>query len=316
MMIVDESIERESMVKSFEESLLRLGKKYQNLVVLCSDSCKEVGTEDFSKFFRDRYFNIGLAEANMASCAVGFTIRGKVPFIVGNSTFLTGKAWEQIRNGICFPNLNVKIIGVKNGLLAGQEGVGYQALEDVAIMRSIPNMKIICPADYREALGAIDEAAFDYGPTYIRIPDEKLPVIYGKDYKFKMGKADTVREGSDICIFAMGQMVYTALQVAELLKKEGVSAMVVNVSTIKPIDEEKIIECSRKVNLSVSLEDHSVIGGLGSAISEVLSEKSPAVLRKIGVEDKFGESAKAVDLYRKHGLDVLSVFNKVKSYLR
>ncbi|MFH1284227.1 MAG: transketolase C-terminal domain-containing protein [Candidatus Peregrinibacteria bacterium] len=274
------------IVSAFEESAIKLAKKYPNIVLFNCDCSRAAGAEKFLKYFPDRYFNLGLAEANMVSCAAGFCVRGKIPFITGLSAFVTGKAWEQIRDGICYPNLNVKLICV--GL----------AVCDIAQMRCLPNMKVVCPADYREAAAVFDALLEDYGPTYVRLYEGGGEAVTSGDFEF--GKVGVLKEGSDVCIFAFGKMVIESLKAAKILEDNGINAEVVNVSSIKPIDEAGIVKCASGKKLCVTVEDHNIIGGLGSAVAEVLGEMAPVSLLRMGIEDRFGESALgAEEIYKR-----------------
>ncbi len=304
------------VINAFGESLLALANKFKNVVVLNSGSTMELGLEDFSKLYDTRHFNFGHGVENMVSAAVGFTVRGKLPIISDFSVYSVGRAWEQIRNDICCPNLNIKILGYGSGLSSGIEGAGYQILEDIALMRVLPNMKVLCPADHAEAFSMMEAMMDDYGPSYLRISRGHGSRVLPEGSKFEFGKSHVLRDGSDICLFATGSMVFTALKAAELLEGDGIDVMVVNVSSIKPLDKDTVEECSRKVKLSVTVEDHSVIGGLAAAIGEVLSERNPVILKRIGMQDRFGESGKTVDLYRKYNLDVEGVSRQLNAFWR
>ncbi|MBD3360467.1 transketolase family protein [Candidatus Peregrinibacteria bacterium] len=301
--------------RAFAESVLKLGKKYPNIVILNTGCSGNIAAEKFSKFFEYRCFNLGMAEENIASCAAGFSVRGKVPFITGKALLLVGKAWEQVCNGICYPNLNVKIVGTHSGLSASGEGVISQAISDIALMRSLPNMSVVCPADYRETLSVFGNVMENFGPTYIRLFEGEIPDIYDKEYSFEFGKASLLKEGRDICIFATGKMVSESLKSVEILEEKGISAMVVNVSSIKPIDEELIVKCGENKKLCFSVEDHNIMGGLGSAVMEVLGEKNPVPLVRIGLNDQFGEGARPKDLYKKYGLDYKGITEKILNAL-
>ncbi len=298
-----------STVKSFDDAILPLAKKFKNIVVLNADPSGRAAANNFSKFFSERYFSLGLQEANMTSCASGFTVRGKVPFITGFSSFILGKAWEQIRTGVCYPNLNVKIVGTSHGLFSGEDGAGSHSLEDLALMRVLPNMKIVCPADYYEAVSAVEAAYLNYGPVYLRLSNFELPFLFDESYRFEFGKGRIVREGSDVCIFTLGIGVVNSLLAADLLAEQGISAMVVNLASVKPLDVDLVLDCASKVKKCFTVEDHNIIGGLGSAVAEVLG----APLVRIGMEDRFGESGKVGDLFRKHGLDSVGIFERVRA---
>ncbi|MBU1446603.1 transketolase family protein [Patescibacteria group bacterium] len=300
---------------AFGEALAKFGGRHKNVIVLDADLSGSVKTEKFAGLYPDRHFNFGIAESNMVNSAAGMAIRGKIPFACSFAVFSTGRAWEHIRNSICYPNMNVKIVGSHAGILTGEDGATHQALEDIAIMRALPNMKVICPADAVETYLAIEEIMNDFGPTYIRLGRMGVPVIYGKDHKFRIGFGDILTYGEDVALIATGTMVSKALEAAKLLGKEGVRAMVVNISTIKPIDKDLIIDCAKKTKLVITLEDHGVIGGLGGAVAEVLSQYYPAKMRMIGMR-KFGESGKPEDLYKKYKLDGEGVTEQVLEFMK
>lgn len=292
------------------EALLKAGGKYKNIVVLDADLSGSVKTSNFAKCYSERHFNLGIAEANMIGTAAGFAIRGKIPFAATFAVFATGRDYDQIRASVCYPNMNVKIIGSHAGIMTGEDGATHQALEDIALMRVLPNMKVFCPADSVEACQVIEKICEDFGPAYIRLGRSGVPVIYDSSYKFAIGRGSIVREGEKICIFATGSVVASALEAGEKLNAE-----VVNICSIKPIDEELIVKCAKKCEVLFSVEDHSVIGGLGSAISEVLTSNYPAKLYRIGMYDKFGESGKGADLYRKYRLDGAGLYEQIISFL-
>lgn len=303
-----------STQKAFADAIIRLGGKYKNFVVLDANLSTVMGTRSFAEHFPDRHFNFGNGVSNMIGAASGFTVRGKVPFVCSFAVSATGHSWDQIRNYLCIPNLNVKIIGAYSGILSGEEGAFQQALEDVSIMRSIPNMKVICPADMVEAKKMLEVMMTDYGPTYLRLYNVPLPEIYDENYEFEFGKGHVYKEGNEICIFAVGSTVHTAIDAAEILEREGHSVQIVNMSSIKPIDEDLIIECAKSFKHLVTVEDHNVIGGLGSAVAEVLTSHQPAKLLRLGMES-FGESGKVDDLYKKYGLDGVGIAESIKEWV-
>ena len=311
-----EGNENQSQIKALEWELIILAKKYKNLVVLNADFGTKFGMNKFSEIYDKQYFNLGLQEANMAGVAAGLFLRGKVPFILGLANFCVGRAWEQIRDLICYPNLNVKIVSCGSGFKGGDDGVGYKALEDIAIMRALPNMKIICPADHCETLSAISVAFASYGPVYLRLSEGEFPAIFENECKFEFGKSRILREGKDVCIFTMGAMASVVMKATEILKRNGVEAGIVNISSIKPIDAETIVKAAKPVGFAVTVEDHNIIGGLGSAVAEVLGENCPVKLKRIGIEDKFGESGKWTDLYKKHGLNLEGVAEKIMDFIK
>ncbi len=306
-------------MKIFDKTLLQLAKKNKNIVVLNSSCKKEAGLENFAKFFDNRFFNMGLSESNMTSCASGFAIMNKIPLIFGYSSFITGRAFQQIKDCICFPNLNVKIIGLSAGLSAGQEGAGFHALQDISIMRSLPNMKILTPFDLVSAGEMLQKMTDEFGPVYLRLYEGILPESsFGKDLlKEKNNK------NFDVIVFTYGAMLEKAFLVKELLKEQNINLKVVNVDCLKPLDEEKILSSlnmqERKENekiLIVSLEDHSVIGGLGDVILDFLNKQNCNFkLLKLGVNDEVSESAVVEDLYEKFGLDSKSVCEKILGFV-
>lgn len=309
----NEEIQFESMTLALEEGLLGLAKKHRGLVVLNADFGERLGLNNFSSAFPERIFNFGLAENNMVAASCGFAATGKVPFIVGLSNFCVGRTWEIIRNCICYPNLNVKFIGFGTGILEGEDGVGYQATEDIALTNVLPNMKVICPADYYEARSAINVAFLEFGPVYLRMTDKVLPVIYDENYKFQIGKASVLREGDDVCVFTCGAVISQVLEAVKLLETDGLKAAVVNVSSIKPIDKETILKHASGKKVCFSVEDHSVIFGMGSAVNEVLTENGLKGLRKIGIRDRFAESGKSILLYKKYGLSADEIYVIIKA---
>jgi len=296
--------------EAFGEAIAKFGGRYRNVVVLDSDLASSLKTQKFAQAYPDRYLNFGIAEANMVTAAAGMSVRGKVPFACSFAMFVTGRGWEFIRNSICYPNLNVKIVGSHAGIMTGEDGATHQALEDIAIMRAIPNMKVICPADAQEAYLAIEEIIKDFGPTYIRLGRGAVRTIYDENHKFRIGYGDILTFGEDICLIATGSMVSKCIDVRDKLEAQGIHTTVVNISTIKPIDEKLIIDCAKKSKMIVTAEDHGIIGGLGSAVMEVLSENYPKLVHRIGME-RFGESGKPDDLYKKYGLDSGGVLSKV-----
>ncbi|MBT3864695.1 transketolase family protein [Candidatus Peregrinibacteria bacterium] len=318
---LDPDCEKIATRKSFGEALVKLGGKYKGIVVLDADLSGSVQTAKFAKEWPERHFNMGIAEQNMVGAAAGMAARGKIPFACSFSVFVAGRAWEIVRNSVCYPNLNVKLLGSHAGVLTGEDGASHQALEDIAIMRALPNMKVVCPADHYEALSIMQAVVDDFGPTYIRVARQGTAVIYDEKVSFKFGKSDVVFGAAngelpkkvDVCVFATGALVGSSLFAAARLQEEGKKVIVVNVSSIKPIDKKTIIDCASRAGVCVTAEDHSVIGGLAGAVSEVLAEEGVGVkLVKIGMQDKFGESGKPVDLYKKYGFDEEGVYKSLK----
>ena len=303
--------------QSYGEALVDLGKKHENLVVLDADLAEATKTAIFRKEFPERHIDCGIQEADMIGIAAGLASCGKVPFCSTFAMFAAGRAYEQVRNSVGYPHLNVKIGATHAGISVGEDGATHQCLEDIALMRVIPGMVVINPADDVEAKAAV-QAAYDYeGPVYLRFGRLAVPVINDRpDYKFEIGKGYVVKEGTDVTIIATGLEVSAAVDAADLLAKEGISAEVVNIHTIKPIDKELIIKEAEKTGKVVTVEEHSVIGGLGSAVCEVLSENHPLPVKRIGVYDRFGESGPAVELLHKYKLDGECIAEQVKGYLK
>ena len=303
--------------QSYGEELVELGKEHDNLVVLDADLAEATKTAVFKKAFPDRHIDCGIQEADMMGIAAGLASCGKVPFCSTFAMFAAGRAYEQVRNSIGYPHLNVKIGATHAGISVGEDGATHQCLEDLALMRVIPGMVVINPADDVEARAAV-RATYEYeGPVYLRFGRLAVPVINDRpDYKFEIGKGYVVKEGSDVTIFATGLEVDAANTAAELLAKDGISAEIVNIHIIKPIDKDLIIREAEKTGKVVTVEEHSVLGGFGSAVCEVLSEYSPLPVKRIGVYDTFGESGPAVELLHKYRLDGEGIAEQVKSYLQ
>lgn len=297
--------------ESYGNALAELGEKY-DIVVLDADLSKSTKTEVFKKKFPDRFINMGIAEQNMMSTAAGLASCGKIVFASSFAMFAAGRAFEQIRNSIAYPNLNVKIGATHAGISVGEDGATHQCLEDIGIMRTIPNMVIINPADDIEARAAVKAAADHNGPVYLRFGRLGVPVIYGDDYKFELGKGVTLKDGSDVTIFATGLMVEASLSAAEALSEQGISARVVNIHTIKPIDREIIVNAARETGAVVTCEEHNIIGGLGSAVAEVLCEEHPVPMVRVGVKDCFGKSGVPAQLLKDYGLTAEDVAEAAK----
>jgi len=299
----------------FGEALLELGRKNKDVVVVSADLAESTRCLDFSKKFPERFIEVGVAEQNMAGVAAGLALEGKIPFICSFGVFSPARNWDQIRISICYNKVNVKIIGAHAGLNVGEDGATHQALEDIAITRVLPNMTVIAPCDYEESKKAVWAAAKFEGPIYIRFGREKSPVMTLPKTKFQIGKAEVFKEGDDITIIACGPMVYEALLAAKELKKEKIQAEVINCHTIKPIDTKTIIHSAKKTNRVVTIEEHQVNGGLGSAVAEVLSQNYPVPMKIIGMPDKFGESGTGKQLLDKYGLNSKHIVNEVKSLI-
>ncbi len=303
--------------ESYGNALAELGDKYENLYVFDADLAAATKTGIFKKKFPDRFFDCGIAESNMMGVAAGMAATGKIPFVSTFAMFAAGRAFEQVRNSIGYPHLNVKIGATHAGISVGEDGATHQCNEDIALMRTIPGMTVIIPADDVEAKAAV-EAAINYeGPVYMRFGRLAVPVFNDPEtYKFEIGKGIKLRDGNDITIVATGLMVYEAIEAAKTLAEEGIEATVINIHTIKPIDKDLIIEAAKKTNLVLTVEEHSVIGGLGEAVCDVLCENYPTKVVKIGVNDEFGHSGPAVDLLKQYGLCAENIVNKAKEAVK
>ena len=284
-------MEKKSTRQAYGEALVKLGKESKDVVVLEADLSKSTMTAYFQKEFPERHINVGIAEADMMATAAGIATTGKIPFASTFAHFAAGRAFDQIRNSIVYPNLNVKICPTHAGVSLGEDGGSHQSVEDVALMRSLPGMVVLSPADAVETGKMIAAVAEYEGPVYVRLGRLNIPVIYDDNYEFKIGKAHTLRDGNDVAIIAVGLMVYEALEAAKLLETEGISARVINMSTIKPLDEETVLKAAKECKFIVTSEEHSVIGGLGSAVSEYLSGVYPTKVIRHGINDVFGQSA-------------------------
>lgn len=297
---------------AYGDALVELGKEYPNIVVCDADLTKSTKTNLFDKAYPDRHFNFGIAEANMVSSAAGMATCGKIPFVSSFAVFASGRVWEQIRMSVAYSNLNVKVVATHGGITVGEDGASHQANEDIAIMRAIPNMTVIVPADGIETKKAVRAIVEYEGPVYMRLGRSGIPVIFDDSYDFQIGKASVLREGTDVSLFACGIMVAAALEAAETLAAEGISAEVVNIATIKPLDTETILASARKTNCAVSAEEHSIIGGLGSAIAETLIDAYPIHMERVGVADTFTESGKPADLLKKYGMTPADIVSAAK----
>ncbi len=311
-----DTIKKIATRESYGNALKELAEEFPQLVVLDADRAAATKTGIFKKAYPDRHIDCGIAECNMVGIAAGLASVGKIPFVSSFAMFAAGRAYEQVRNSVGYPQLNVKIGATHAGITVGEDGATHQCNEDLALMRTIPGMVVMCPSDDVEAKAAV-RAALEYqGPVYIRFGRAAVPVINDKpDYKFEIGKGTVVREGSDVTIVATGICVDSALGAAEKLAAEGVSAEVVNICTIKPLDEKIIIDSARKTGKVVTVEEHSVIGGLGSAVCDCLSANLPTPVKKIGMQDVFGESGSASALVAKYGLDAEGVYKSVKEFM-
>ena len=303
--------EKKATRQSYGETLEKLGEKYSDIVVLDADLATATKTINFAKKFPERFFDMGIAEANMMSTSAGMATTGKVPFASTFAVFAAGRSYDQIRNSICYPNLNVKICSTHSGITVGEDGATHQMLEDISMMRTLPNMKVLSPADDIETKWAIEEAYKQKGPVYVRLSRLATPIIYDENQNFEFGKMIQIGNGIDATIFASGDVLAEALKAKEILAKaKGIDIRVVDVHTIKPIDEDMIVKCAKETKRLISIEDHNVIGGLGSAISEVLTSKYPAKLERIGINDEFGRSGKAEELVKFYGLSAEKIVEK------
>lgn len=302
--------------ESYGEELVELGSQHEEVVVLDADLAEATKSGMFRKAFPERFIDCGIAEANMMGVAAGLAASGKVPFASSFAMFAAGRAYEQVRNSIGYPHLNVKIGASHAGISVGEDGATHQCNEDIALMRSIPGMVVINPSDYIEGRAAV-RAAYEYdGPVYLRFGRLAVPVINDRpDYKFELGKGVVLREGKDVTIIATGLPVSNCLEAAEKLAGDGIDAKVINIHTIKPLDEDLVLAAAKETGKVVTVEEHSVIGGLGSAVCDVLCEKAPTRVLKIGINDVFGESGPALELIRKYGLDSDSIYKKVKAFV-
>ena len=302
--------------ESYGNALAELGKEHEDIVVLDADLAAATKTGVFKKAFPERHIDCGIAESNMMGVAAGIATTGKVPFASSFAMFAAGRAFEQVRNSIGYTHLNVKIGATHAGISVGEDGATHQCNEDIALMRTIPGMVVINPCDDVEARAAVKAAAAYMGPVYLRFGRLAVPVVNDEaTYKFQIGKGVTLREGKDVTIIATGLCVNSALEAAEKLAADGISAKVINIHTIKPLDEELVVAAAKETGKVVTVEEHSVIGGLGSAVCEVLSEKAPTPVLRIGVQDTFGESGPAVKLLEKYKLDGNGVYEQVKGWL-
>jgi len=306
-------LELKSCRDGFGEALLELGKNNKSVVVVSADLAESLRLLDFAKKYPQRFIEVGVAEQNMAGVGAGLALEGLIPFICSFAVFSPGRNWEQIRVSVCYNHANVKIVSSHAGLNVGEDGATHQALEDIALMRVLPNMTVIAPCDYEETKKAVLAAAKIKGPVYIRFGREKIPVISGKP-KFQIGRADILRQGKEATIIACGPMVSEALIAAEELAKQKISAEVINCHTIKPIDQTTIIKSAKKTKKVITIEEHQVNGGLGSAVAEVLSQNYPVPIKIIGMPDKFGESGTAKQLLNKYNLTAKRIVNGLKKF--
>ena len=301
--------------EGYGKGLVALGAEHDDIVVLDADLAGSTKTGMFAKAYPDRHFNCGIAEANMISVAAGLAASGFTPFASSFAMFASGRAYEQIRNSVGYPALNVKVGATHGGLSVGEDGASHQCCEDFALMRSIPGMVVICPADGVEAEAAT-KAAYEYqGPVYLRFGRLAVPVFHEEGFEFQIGKGEVMRDGTDIAIIANGLMVYEAIQAGEELAKQGINARIINMSTVKPLDEELVLKAAKECGKIITCEEHSVIGGLGEAVCSFLSENYPTPVRRIGVNDEFGCSGPAYEVLEKYGLCASNIVNVTKEFL-
>jgi transketolase len=293
--------------QAYGEALVELGRENPNVVVLDADLSKSTMTALFAKAFPERFFNFGVAEADMIGAAAGFAVSGKIPFASSFAVFCTGRAWEQVRLVVGYAHTNVKIGGSHAGITVGEDGASHQMNEDLALMRVIPGMTVLVPADAVEMKQAVRAAAAHQGPVYIRLGRMPTPVLFDEKYRFEIGRARVLKEGRDVALIGCGIMVDACLQAAEMLAGKGMSAMVINMSTIKPLDRAAVVKAAKTCGRVVTAEEHSIIGGLGSAAAEVLAEECPVPMRRVGLKDVFGESGKPAELLEKFGMTAKDV---------
>lgn len=297
--------------EAFGNSLVSLGEKYPNLVVLDADVACSTQTKLFASKYPERFFDVGIAEQNLITTAAGLSLTGKIPFAAAFAVFATGRTYDQIRTSVCYPKLNVKIVGTHGGITVGEDGATHQALEDVALMRGLPNMTVIVPADCSECKQALEFAAEYKGPVYIRVARNSLPDVYPEGYVFNFYKAVVLKEGSDITIVSNGDVLSEAIKASELLSEKGISAEVISLPVVKPLDKDTIINSAKKTGFVVTVENHSIYGGIGSAVCEVLAENNPVRVLRIGMEDTFGQSGTPADLLKYYGLDAEGIVNRI-----
>ena len=297
--------------QSYGEELAKLGEENENIVVLDADLSTATKTEIFAKEFPNRFINVGIAEQNLMGIAAGLSTFGKIPYASTFAVFAAGRAYEQIRNSIAYPKLNVKIVATHAGITVGEDGATHQMLEDLSLMRSIPNMTVLCTSDDVETRWAVREISKIQGPVYLRLCRMATPVIYDENQKFEIGKGIQIGEGTDVSIIATGVTVSEAIKAQEILKGNNVNVRVIDIHTVKPIDKELIVKCAKETKRIITVEDHNIIGGLGSAVCDVLSEKYPTKVERMGIIDSFGRSGKAEELMTYYRIDSNAIVNKV-----
>lgn len=304
--------ETKSIRSAFGKTLEALGHTNPNIVVMDADLACSTQTQFFAKSFPERFFDCGIAEQDMIATAAGLASAGKIPFVASFAMFVTGRTYDQIRNSVCYPEFNVKIVGTHGGVTVGEDGASHQALEDVSLMRGLPHMSVIVPADCRECEQVIKYAAENYGPMYIRIPRTNVCDIFDDNYKFEFSKAKIISEGSDAVVITNGETLAETILAGELLKQQGYSIRIVHAPVVKPLDDVTIIESAEKTGFVITVENHSIIGGLGSAVCELLSEYAPVKVKRIGVNDRFGQSGKWDFLLDYYGLSADKLAKSIK----
>ena len=307
---MDENIKKATR-QSYGEALLELGKENKNIVVFDADLSTATKTNIFAKEFPERFYDMGIAEQNMISTAAGMSTCGKIPYASTFAVFAAGRAYDQIRNSVCYPKLNVKICATHAGVTVGEDGATHQMIEDISLMRTLPNMTVLSTSDDVQTKWAVKEISKINGPVYLRLSRLATPIIYGENQKFEIGKAVQIGEGTDATIFATGVTVSEAIKAQEILENKGIKVRVVDIHTVKPIDKDMVIKCAKETKKLISVEDHNVIGGLGSAISEVLTEEYPVKLVRMGINDTFGKSGKATELMQYFGITAENIVEKV-----
>lgn len=307
---MDENIKKATR-QSYGEALLELGKENKNIVVFDADLSTATKTNIFAKEFPERFYDMGIAEQNMISTAAGMSTCGKIPYASTFAVFAAGRAYDQIRNSVCYPKLNVKICATHAGVTVGEDGATHQMIEDISLMRTLPNMTVLSTSDDVQTKWAVKEISKINGPVYLRLSRLATPIIYGENQKFEIGKAVQIGEGTDATIFATGVTVSEAIGAQEILENKGIKVRVVDIHTVKPIDKDMVIKCAKETKKLISVEDHNVIGGLGSAISEVLTEEYPVKLVRMGINDTFGKSGKAIELMQYFGITAENIVEKV-----
>ena len=309
---MSEEIKKIATRQSYGEALVELGKENKNVVVLDADLSTATKTNMFAKEFPDRFFDMGISEQDMMGTAAGFATCGKIPYASTFAVFAAGRAYDQIRNSICYPNLNVKICATHSGVTVGEDGATHQMLEDIALMRALPNMTVMCTSDDTQTKWAIKEISKIKGPVYLRLSRLATPIIYKTSEKFEIGKAIQIGEGTDATIIATGDVVYEAIKAKEELEKIGKNVRILDIHTIKPIDKQAIIKCAKETKKIITIEDHNIIGGLGSSVCEVLSEEYPTKVVRLGIKDTFGKSGKAEELMEYFGIKAKNVIENIE----